>query len=1007
MRDVFEHPTVAGLAELVAGAAAAGAGLAARPRPEVAAGRESDVVSYAQRRVWFVGELDPASPEYNVPFAWRIRGDLDAAALRGAVADLVRRHEVLGARVAVRDGEPVCVRGDGEFSFAELDFSSLPPARAEAEVQAVLEREERTAFAVSTEPLVRVRVLRRAPGDTVVLFVIHHLAFDGWSGTIFVRELAELYAARTQQRPAALPALPVQYQDYAAWQRDWLQGREAAASMDYWREQLADLSPVELPADFTRGASRSWAGATVTFELPADLTAGLRGLARDEQATLFMILLTAFQLLLAHYTGSTDIAVGTPVAGRDAEETETLIGLFFNAIVLRTDLSGEPSFRELVQRVRRVALDAFSHGEVPFEWLLEELRPDRDLSRTALFQVWFEMDTTEAAVLTLPGLEVSEHAVPHHAVKFDLSMSVLEREDRLGVLIGYRRDLFAPETVDRFAAAFRELLAGAVADGTRRALALPVMPPADREWLVTQYNDTAANVPAGCVHEWFEAQARSHPAAVAVIAGTASWTFGEVNARANQLAWFLRESGAGAGDPVGICMARGLDLIVALLGVLKAGAAYVPLDPGFPASRLEFMLEDSGAGLLLTQEPFLGALAGYRGQPVCLDAEWPRISEQPTADLPAVARPDSLAYLIYTSGSTGRPKGVMVEHAGFANFVHWCVRGYAARGGAGAPVFSSVAFDAVVPNVYTPLVMGQPVHLLPADIDPAEIGEYLAAAGPFSFIKLTPSHLDLLAGQLSDEQARGLAGTLVVGAEAFPASSAAHWLRLGGGSVLLNEYGPTEATVANSVYPVTRPVDSKIVPIGRPIPNTTMYVLDASLQPALPGVTGELYIGGTCVARGYHRRPGLTAEKFVADPFSGRPGARLYRTGDLGRMRPDGHIEFTGRADDQVKIRGYRIEPGEIEAALTRHPTVRTAHVLVAGDGDGPPRLVGYVVGSDTGAIPDPEQLRAYLAGLLPEYMVPSAVVVIDEVPLTPHGKVDRRALPAPGRGCEQVFVAP
>ncbi|HXL93381.1 MAG TPA: amino acid adenylation domain-containing protein, partial [Streptosporangiaceae bacterium] len=1000
VRDVFEHPTAAGLAALASGAARAGAGIP----PEIPRASGSDVVSYAQRRVWFVGQLDPASPEFNVSTAWRIRGDLDTAVLRTALARLVARHQVLSTRIVTVDGDPVCQAASGDFSWQERDRSGQQGAAEEATAMTYVREEALRPFDVSVDPLLRVSVLRLGAGDVILLLVVHHLAFDGWSTGIFLRELAELYAAGLDGRPAELPELPIQYQDFAAWQRDWLRDSHITGSVEYWRRQLAGLQPVELPADFPRGKNRSWKGGSVEFELPQEVTSCLRQLARDEQATPFIVLLSAFQLLVGRYAAVSDVAVGTPVAGRNMAETQSLIGLFFNAVVLRTDLSGDLTFGELVRRVRATAVDAYAHDQMPFEWLLEELRPERDLSRSPLFQVWFEMDTASESPLELPGLDIREHGFPTNTVKYDVSVSIRELGDRIGVHIGYRQDLFRPQTMERFAAGFRALVAQAAADPARRCSELPVMPEQDYQQVVMSYNDTATEVPAGCVHEWFERQARQRPEAVALVCGELQQTFGELNERANRLAGFLRDSGA---VTVGVCVRRGPDLVTALLGVLKSGAAYVPLDPAFPAARLEFMLEDSQADLLLTEGALGSTLPGYQGRQVCLDAGWPLISRYSGENGGTAARPDSLAYIIYTSGSTGRPKGVMVEHGGLANFVHWCAQGYACRGGTGAPVFSSVAFDAVVPNLYTPLVLGHPVHLLPHDIDMSRLGEHLAEAGPFSFIKLTPSHLDLLADQLTPAQARGLAGTLVVGAEAFPASSLRLWQDKDGDTVILNEYGPTEATVANSTYNASAGVTSTIVPIGRPIPNTTMYVLDRSLQPAPIGAVGELYIGGGCVARGYHRRPGLTATTFVADPFTARPGTRLYRTGDLGRMLPDGNIEFICRVDDQVKIRGYRIEPGEIESMLTSHPSVGAAHVrLVQGAGTAA-RLIGYIVPSDPDDVPDPAELLGYLAGALPQYMVPSELLVIDEMPLTPHGKIDRHALPSADRAPDEEYVAP
>jgi amino acid adenylation domain-containing protein/non-ribosomal peptide synthase protein (TIGR01720 family) len=950
-------------------------------------------LSFAQRRVWFAGGLCGRSPEFNIVMSWRVIGSLDRGVLRDAVTGIVARHQILGCRVATVAGEPLLVKCGEEFSWVPGDVSAeADPAAAAAEI---VRHEGLQAFDVAMEPLLKVCVLRLGAAEFVVSFVVHHLVFDRWSMAVFLRELSELYAAGARGRAPALEELPTQYTAFVEWERASLAAPGLTASLGYWREQLSGLERVELPTDFTRGASPSWEGGFVQFVITGEVARGLRELATRDDTTLFMVALAVFQVLIGRFAATADVAIGTPVSGREMVEAEGLVGLFLNPLVLRADLSGDPTFEEFLRRVRAIMLAAHAHRAVPYERLVRHLRPDQALGRMPLFDVWFEMDTSEPAELDLPGLRTSVFEVPRNVVMFDLALSLRERVDCLEAVLGYRGDLLTEQTARRIAAGFLELAADVAVDASRRISTLAVMPEREYRATVVEYNDTAATIRPGLVHEWIEEAALNSPEATAVISGPNRWTFGEVDRRASQLAWYLRDLGVGTESPVGVCLDRGLDLVVALLAVLKSGGCYVPLDPGFPPARAQLMLVDVGCQVLVTKHRLAADLAGFPGKVLLVDRDRPVISRYASTGPASATRPDSLAYIIYTSGSTGRPKGVMIEHAALANFVDWCARGYASRDGSGAPVFSSVAFDAVVPNLYTPLTLGQPVHLLPPDLDTESLGPLLAQAAPYSFIKLTPSHLDLLSHQLTTSQARALAGTIVVGADAFPASTLRRWRELAGDITVLNEYGPTEATVANSTYDAANQPLTPLVPIGKPIPNTTMYVLNDSLRPAPPGVIGELYIGGACVARGYHGQPGLTARTFIPDPYSQRPGARLYRTGDHGRMLADGNIEFTGRRDDQLKIRGYRIEPSEVEAALTSHPAISNAFVT-ATQGPVGPRLAAYVVPAVSGDPPATSDLRVQLSLTLPQHMIPTTIITVPALPLTPHGKVDRNALPPP-----------
>ncbi|MFJ2644866.1 amino acid adenylation domain-containing protein [Streptomyces sp. NPDC087511] len=1003
LTDLFENPTINQLSHQV--------GLARSVYSPLLPGRGLGTVSFGQRRVWFLEQLNGGSPEFNVVFGWRLSGGLDVAALRGAVEAVVERHEVLRTCLREVDGDVVGVLGsvEGAVSWGEVgDFWG----RGEEAVSEAVSAEAVLPFDLSCGPLIRVRVLRTGECEWVVLFVVHHVVFDGWSAGVFAAELSEFYEAAVSGRPAELSVLPVQYGDYAVWQQEVMSGERFVESVEYWRHRLAGLSSLELPSDFPRSGPRSWVGGSVRFRVPAATVGRLREIAVEERSTLFMAVLAGFDVLMSRWAGTEDVAVGTPVAGRGAVELESLVGLFFNAVVMRAEVPRSAAFRDVLRNVREVALGAFGHQDVPFERLVEELRPVRELGQTPLFQVWFEMDNTPDSNFALPGVSVVDLEVPSEVSKFDVSVSLVGRDGGLDGGLVFRRDLFTDETGRRLASAFVAILEQIAEDPDIAIADLALMSEDERERILVQYNATTTSGSVdelgGCVPDLISGRSRECPDAVAVVGPDGrAFNFAELESRANQVAQFLRASGVGSETVVGVCLDRGFDLVATLLGVLRSGAAYVPLEPGFPAERCEYVLGDAGAEVVLTQENLTGMFGWFAGQVVAVDVSDGPIARSSTNDPGVLIDPGSLAYIIYTSGSTGRPKGVMVEHGSLANFVRWCVKGYAFRAEGGAPLFSSLAFDAVVPNLYTPLVLGQPVHVFEQDLDLSALGEQLVERGPFSFIKLTPSHLELLWRQLGARQIADLAGVLVVGAEAFPASALQFWPFDQTDTVLLNEYGPTEATVANSVYHVNGPVVTHTVPIGSPIPNTTMYVLDEAMRPVPVGVVGEVFIGGACVARGYCDRPSLTARSFVPDPFSPVPGTRLYRTGDRGRMLAEGAVEFLGRADDQIKIHGYRIEPGEIAAAIMRHPAVSAAHVTPHYDGDAATGLIAYLVPVDPNVGLDVEEISEHLRAVLPSYMRPQQMVVLPELPLTPHGKIDRAALPAPEAASAVDYEAP
>nr|QEO74167.1 AMP-dependent synthetase and ligase [uncultured bacterium] len=994
LRALFESPTVAGLAARVAGSEQRDVP-AIEPVP-----RDSDLpLSFAQQRLWFLDQLEPSTAEYNVPYALRVRGPLDVDALGTALTGVVARHETLRTTFATVDGEPVqVVHAPRDFPLEVTELSHLERDKRELEARGLAAAEAQRPFDLERGPLLRARVLRLDDDDHVLILNMHHIVSDGWSRSVLLNELSTLYDAHVSGRDPRPAELPIQYADFAAWQRRWLSGEVLEGQLGYWRERLAGLTPVlELPADRPRPAVRSERGATVSFEVDSETLAALRTFSRARNATLFMTLTAAFQTLLSRYSGAADVAVGIPIAGRSHPEVEPLIGFFVNTLVLRTDLSGDPSFSELVRRVRDVALGAYAHQDLPFEKLVEELQPQRSLSHTPLFQVMLSLDNTAEGSLKLGGATAERVPLDFNAAKFDLQLGLIESGGGLVADLQYSTDLFERATVERMAAHLQNVLKAIATDPDRALSEVDLLSEAERHHLVVELNDTAAGYPdTSLVHELFEARVEETPDAVAVVFGDEELDYAELNRRANRLAHHLVEKGVRAEVPVGVCLERGPDLVVSLLAILKAGGAYVPLDPDYPAERLAFMLEDTGAPLVVTSTP----LAGHLGAEV-VPIDDHVISTRPDTNPEPVASPDDLAYVIYTSGSTGTPKGVAVAHRGMCNLARAQIEEFGVQRGQAVMQFSSIGFDASISEVLMALLSGARLCIRPQDESFAgdDVVAQMKAQG-VNVATLTPTALaSFPEAELPDLH------TLVSAGESCPSDLAARW---SDGRRFFNAYGPTESTVCASVFLCDDASRTGTVPIGRPISNTTTYVLDPYGNPVPQGVAGELYVGGAGVARGYLNRPALTAQSFVPDPFSGVAGARLYRTGDRARHLHDGNLEFLGRVDDQVKIRGFRIEPGEIAARLAAHEAIREAVVSASADG-GDERLVAYLTALDSSNPPGPPELRAHLSRTLPGYMVPASFVVLDELPLTPNGKLDRGALPAPeGRpDLQQSFVAP
>lgn len=973
--------------------------------------------SFAQQRLWFLDQLDSGSPAYNIPAAVRLRGRLDVTALGKSLREVVRRHESLRTTFAVVDRQPAQVISHAtDVGLAVVDLQHLPEDERQERALWLAAEEARQPFNLEVGPLLRARLLRLGEDEHLLLLTMHHIVSDGWSAGVFVHEMATLYEAFNRGERSPLEDLPIQYADYAEWQREYLQGEVLQDLLSYWKGQLGGSLPVlQLPTDRPRPASQSHKGATHPIALSQDLTESLKALSRREDVTLFMTLLAAFQTLLHRYTGQEDLTVGSTIAGRNRGETEGLIGFFLNTLVLRVDLSGNPTFRELLRRVKTVAVEAYAHQDLPVEMILDALQPERNLSQNPLFQVLFILQTTPMPALEVSNLKLELLEVDTGTAKFDLTLDMIEKPEGLRGSLEYNTDLFDASTVARMAGHLEVLLESIAARSDRRLSEVEVLSPSERETLLFGWSRTGDAATDACVHELFEAQVERTPEATAVVFGDKQLSYAELNGRANQLAHRLRRMGVAREARVGILMERSLEAVVALLGVLKAGGAYVPLDPAYPSGRLAMMLDDAQATIVLSREPLRGGPPGTTAREVCLGTLWEEIAEESAENSSAGTTSANLAYVIYTSGSTGRPKGVAVQHGSLASYTETAGEEFAITPGDRVLQFASLSFDTSAEEIYPCLTRGATL-VLRSELMLGSVASFLE--------QCTQSHvtvLDLPTAYWHEITARLDAEPLtfpprirlvILGGEKALPERLAVWRRhIGGGVRLVNTYGPTEATIVATMHELTAQADAdderREIPIGRAIRNAQTYVLDRELQPVPIGAAGELHIGGAGLARGYLNRSGPTADRFIPHPFAGQAGARLYRTGDLARYLPGGAIEFLGRVDHQVKIRGFRVELGEIETALRQHPAVLDGVVLAREDTPGNKRLVAYVVWREGYTTPVSE-LRNFLREKLPDYMLPSAFAVLDAMPLTPSGKVDRRALPAPQQSQPpETFVAP
>ncbi|MDB9316588.1 MULTISPECIES: amino acid adenylation domain-containing protein [Cyanophyceae] len=974
-------------------------------------------LSFAQQRLWFLEQLQLGNATYNLPTAVRLKGNLDVRVLERSLNEIIQRHEVLRTHFKTVNGNPVLhIQPSVTLPLAVIDLQTFNPLEQDEEVRHLALKEAQTPFDLATDVLLRVKIIRLAKDENVVLFTMHHIISDGWSMEILIKELATLYNAFSTNQPSPLPELAIQYVDFAVWQRQWLQGEVLDTQLDYWRQQLGGILPVlQLPTDYPRGRVQTFRGAIESFSLSPQLSQDIIKIAKSAGVTPFVTLLTAYKILLHRYTGQTDILVGTPVANRHRREIEGLIGFFVNTLVLRTNLTDNPSFQDLLQQLKNTTWQAYDHQDIPFEKLVEVLQPERDLSFNPLFQVKFRLENAPTEKLELPGLTLTPLNRTEASAKLDLSLDMYETSTGFVGAFEYNRDLFAPETISRMVGHFQTLLTAIVENPEKRTSELPLLTESERQKILIDWNQTQVEFPSHLTfQDLFAAQVEKTPDAVAVIFDNQSLTYKELNQKSNQVAHYLQQKGVKPEIIVGLCVERTPLMIIALLGILKAGGAYLPLDPNYPPERLGYMLADSQVPILLT-EANLKFSTPQNYEIIYLDTDWEIIYQCSIENPESEVTPENLAYLIYTSGSTGKPKGVLIPHIGLTNLTKHKIEICDVHPGDCVLQFFSLSFDASIPEIIMALGSGAKLCLAKSEsLLPGETLLQLLQNNAVTHITITPSALSLLpSADLPHLR------MILVGGEAPSPELIAKWSE---GRRFINAYGPTEVTVNASM--VLCGNGHPLLPTIRPSANKQLYILDNYLQPVPIGVIGELYIGGLGLARGYLNRPDLTNQKFIPNPFSQlsvisyqlsvNSQPRLYKTGDLACYLPDGRIKLLGRIDNQVKIRGFRIEPQEVETVLCQHSGVRAGVVIVREDQPNQKRLVAYVVANEEAKeqgrenLLSSQSLRSFMREKLPEYLVPSAFVLLENLPLTPNGKVDIHSLPAP----EEIvstseFIAP
>ena len=995
-------------------------------------------LSFSQERIWFIEQLNKENRAYYFQAIYELKGELDVYALEKTLIELVRRHEILRTTFPIVDGQPIqLIHETMPMKLPVVDLQDLDDNVREIRLDQLINEEFSRLFDVALLPLVRWMLFKVEGKRHVMTHIEHHLIHDGWSFNVFLGELFEIYRSFSEDKTSPLSDPAIQFADFAYWQRRWMEGQEAEKQLAYWQKQLAGSPPVlELPCDYPRPVKPRFKGAALRSELPEDLCRRLKAFSQNENATLFMTTLAGFVALLYRYSGQDDICVGTGMANRRWQETENLLGMIINNVVLRTDVSSNPPIRELIRQIRTVTLDAAENQDLPFDTVVRVLQPKRSLGQNPLYQVMFSFHDAPMPNIELTGIEGNlKLGLNNGSAKFDMSVTLIPHSaqqfrqtqeattDKFTIVWEYDTDLFERTTIARMMHHYQMVLEGIAANPEQRVSDLSLLEDAERHRILIEWNDTSTDYPrTQCIHQIFEQQVEQNPDAVAIVHGNEQLTYLELNTRANQLAHHLKSFGVGPEVLVGICLERSLEMVVAMMGILKAGGAYVPLDPEYPPERLAFILSDTQPPVLLTQLSFMGRLPEQVDQIICLDAAWATIEQEKGTNPTAETDASNQAYILYTSGSTGKPKGVMIPHAAICNHMLWMLKEFAFEPSERFLQKTPFTFDASVWEFYAPLLSGG--RLVMAEPEGHRDGTYLVDAiidNNINTLQVVPSQLQMLLNEKRFENCLSLR-RVFCGGEALTLELFNQFLARLPAVELINLYGPTEATIDSTFWRCKPQQGRPIMPIGRPIGNMQAYILDPQLNPVPVGVHGELYIAGPGIGRGYLNRPDLTAEKFVPNPFPSSPsnrggtrhgedkiGGRLYRSGDLARYLPNGSIEYIGRSDYQVKLHGFRIELGEVESVLGRHPAVEEAVVIAREDVPGDKRLVAYVVALHESP-PTFRELRRFLKEKLPDYMIPSAIVNLDSLPLTPNGKIDRRALPPPDPSrseLEAVYVAP
>ncbi len=980
LRTIFEHPTLAGLAARIDESRRRGRGIQVpliKPVP-----RDGQTpVSFSQQRLWFLDQLLPGGSLYNIPVLIRLTGRPDISALERSFNQITRRHD-----------QPVGIIHTGRICrLSVIDLRALEPLKREPELRRLVREEARRPFDLGSYPLFRTGLWRLEEDEHVLLLTIHHIICDAWSIKVFLREMTTLYEKNLEGQESDLPPLPIQYADYAQRQREWIAGETAGTHLEYWRKQLGEDLPVfELPGDRPRPAVQTNEGASEPVRIPAELSAELKVLSRREKATMFMTLLTAFEILLHRYTGQDEIVIGTPVANRNRIETAGLIGLFVNTLVMRVALSGNPTFQEALGQIRETALSAYTYQDLPFERLVEELRPQRDLSHNPLFQILFAYNNTPQAELKVKGLRLRPMEVETGSAKLDLSLLLEETELGIGGTLEYNTCLYDRERMRRMGAHLITILEAVAVNPGLRIAEIPMLTTSERRQLLSEWNETEVEYgEERCIHELYQEQVRRTPEAIAVVCGDEQMSYRELNERANQLGNYLRKRGVGPEVRVGICLERSMEMVVGLLGILKAGGAYVPFDPGYPTQRLEMMIEDGKVKVLLLEKKTAEKVGVEKAEAVNLDEDGDEIGRMNREDCRSGVSGGNLGYVLFTSGSTGRPKGVAIEHRSAVELIRWAQEAYSREELSSVLASTSICFDLSVFELFAPLCTGGKTVVVKSAI---ETGDMIIEE-EVKLINTVPSAITEMIRMETD--LRNVSVVNLAG-EALRRDVVENVYGKTGVNRVVNLYGPSEDTTYSTYAELIR--GKREVPtIGKPISNTQIYILDKGGAPMPIGVTGEIYLGGKGTARGYLGESGQTPERFVPDPYGKAGGRRLYRTGDLGKWNENGEIEFLRRMDYQVKIRGYRIELGEVEMVLRRYPGVREAVVTMREDHPGEKYLAAYLV-TDPAAPGLLSDLKLYLRAKLPEYMLPTAYVFLDSLPLTKTGKIDRVALLAPNR---------